>query len=123
MFGRGYGRDMVLVDQLFNDAFTTDTDHVQMVGLNPSDVIIQRQSSASGQLSFTITVLDTADQLTVRFRNGIYGFAPAPVTLNFADGTSQELCLFTDFPAAPSRTVFSSVDYALGRRRQSRPCG
>ncbi len=114
MFGRGYGRDMVLVDQLFNDAFTTDTDHVQMVGLNPSDVIIQRQSSASGQLSFTITVLDTADQLTVRFRNGIYGFAPAPVTLNFADGTSQELGLFTDFPAAPSRTVFSSVDYALG---------
>ena len=114
MFGRGYGRDMVLVDQLFNDAFTTDTDHVQMVGLNPSDVIIQRQSSASGQLSFVITVLDTADQLTVRFRNGIYGFAPAPVTLNFADGTSQELGLFTDFPAAPSRTVFSSVDYALG---------
>ena len=112
-FGRGYGRDVVLVDQLFNDAFTTDTDHVQMVGLNPSDVIIQRQSSATGQLSFTITVLDTADQLTVRFRNGIYGFAPAPVTLNFADGTSQELGLFTDFPAAPSLTVFSSVDYAL----------
>lgn len=112
-FGRGYGRDVVLVDQLFNDAFTTDTDHVQMVGLNPSDVIIQRQSSATGQLSFTITVLDTADQLTVRFRNGIYGFAPAPVTLYFADGTSQELGLFTDFPAAPSLTVFSSVDYAL----------
>lgn len=112
-FGRRYGRDVVLVDQLFNDAFTIDTDHVQLVGLSRSDVLIQRQSSASGQLSFTITVLDTADQLTVRFRNGIYGFAPAPVTLYFADGTSQELGLFTDFPAAPSLTVFSSVDYAL----------
>ncbi len=111
MFGRRYGRDVIHVDQLFNDIVITDTDQVQMVGLNPSDVIIIQAASS---LSFTITVLDTADQLIVQFRNDTYQFAPAPVTLNFADGTSQELGFGTTFPTAPSPAVFSSVDYALG---------
>lgn len=114
VFGRGYGHDIVLVDQTFNDIFTTDTDRVQLVDLLPDDVAIQMHASDAGQSSFTITVLDTADQLTVRFRNGIYGFAPAPVTLTFSDGTSQALDPATTFPAAPSPTVRSFVDYALG---------
>ncbi|TKB95331.1 MAG: hypothetical protein E8D41_00810 [Nitrospira sp.] len=128
VFGRGYGHDAVFVDQIFfggplgflwSDLLTTDTDTIQMVGLHPDDVTIQRQFFQSGQFKFTITLLDSADQLTLWFRNGTYGFAPAPVTLQFADGSSQALGLTSSFPVAPSLTVLSSVNYTLNETQEN----
>jgi trimeric autotransporter adhesin len=119
IFGRGYGHDSILVDAYnpsfnFWDSSLAEADTIQLTGILRSDVEIE---ALPEQSSIRIRVLDSADQLTLRYGQPISNFTP--VTLRFEDGASQSLSFLGPFDPAPSSAVFSSVDYTLGNSEQN----
>jgi Ca2+-binding RTX toxin-like protein len=119
MFSRGYGHDSILVD-FYNPSFNlwdsslADADTIQLTGMLRSDVAIE---ALPEQSSIRIRILDTADQLTLRYGQPISNFTP--VTLRFADGTTQSLSFLGPFDPVPAPAVFSSLDYTLGSSEEN----
>ncbi|WP_313433128.1 calcium-binding protein, partial [Acinetobacter sp.] len=96
-FGRGYNQDTI--NNYDNDALGTNADKIQLIDLNPVDIVLSRNGN-----NLIIKIKNTDDQLTV------YGYfendaktAYAVENIQFADGTvwnietvKQQVLIFTN---------------------------